>query len=72
MHKSTDGSINNNNNDNNQSTNTPTQLPEIEDPNAMYAFGADPNAYYQYYYQEQAHPETSSTNQEVLDSDAVS
>ncbi|SAM09311.1 hypothetical protein [Absidia glauca] len=38
------------------------QLPVLEDPNAMYAYGADPNAYYQYYYQqEQATEDTKET-----------
>ncbi|CAO3647116.1 unnamed protein product [Cunninghamella blakesleeana] len=69
IHTSTNSLVNNNNNN---STNSVTQLPELEDPNAMYAFGADPNAYYQYYYQEQSLSEETSSNQEVLDNDALS
>ncbi|KAI8099556.1 uncharacterized protein BX664DRAFT_321594 [Halteromyces radiatus] len=45
-------------------------LPVLEDPNAMYAYGADPNAYYQYYYQQQQF-EDESGNSGTLDVEAL-
>ncbi|KAI8335027.1 proline-rich protein [Chlamydoabsidia padenii] len=47
------------------------QLPVLEDPNAMYAYGADPNAYYQYYYQQEQTTDDSSTK-ETLGNDVLS
>jgi hypothetical protein len=45
------------------------QLPVLEDPNAMYAYGADPNAYYQYYYQQE---QATEDTKETLGNDVVS